>query len=344
MKITKSELSWAVERGLLSTEQAEKLISALTEKNEGKSQFSLGHVIYYLGGMLIISAMSWFMVNQWDVLGGAGICAVSIAYAAIFYLTGSYLWNQKNLKIPGGILVTAGVWMTPLIVYGFQKATGFWGGDSPGAYKDFYVWVKSGWFAMEAATIIVGIIAMRFFKFSFITFPIAFCAWFMSMDIAVIIHGYSYDQFEARRLVTMLFGFVMIGLTYIVDRKFKEDYAFWGYLFGVMAFWGALTCKYSDSEWAKAAYASINVVMIFLSVFLSRRVFIVFGGIGLFTYLSHLASRVFPDSVGFPFALSAMGLLILGLGVLYQKHQAAISARLSASLPEPLKRLRPIER
>jgi hypothetical protein len=41
----------------------------------------------------------------------------------------------------------------------------------------------------------------------------------------------------------------------------------------------------------------------------------------------------------FPFALTVIGLGVIGLGILWQRHEQAIARRLLASLPGPLAEL-----
>lgn len=79
--------------------------------------------------------------------------------------------------------------------------------------------------------------------------------------------------------------------------------------------------------------------MILVGAVLSRRVFAVFGGIGAAGYLGYLADKVFKDSLLFPFALTLIGLGVVYLGILWQRHEASISASLQALLPAPLREL-----
>jgi hypothetical protein len=48
---------------------------------------------------------------------------------------------------------------------------------------------------------------------------------------------------------------------------------------------------------------------------LSRRVFAVFGGLGVAGYLGHLSYSVFSDSMLFPVALTAIGFAVIAAGV-----------------------------
>lgn len=95
----------------------------------------------------------------------------------------------------------------------------------------------------------------------------------------------------------------------------------------------------SDSELGKLAYCGINVLMILIGAVLGRRVFAVFGGLGVAFYLGHLSQKVFKDSLLFPFALSLIGLTIIWLGALWQRREAQLTARLRAFLPGPLREL-----
>ena len=100
-----------------------------------------------------------------------------------------------------------------------------------------------------------------------------------------------------------------------------------------------MTSQDSDSELSKFIYFSINLLMMGIGVLLIRRVFVVFGAIGSSFYLGHLAHTVFKDSWLFPIALSAIGLGVVYLGVMWQKHEAAITARVQGVLPKALQEL-----
>ena len=164
----------------------------------------------------------------------------------------------------------------------------------------------------------------------------------MGMDIVPFLAGdpQSYN-WELRKTVSVYFGLAMTLLAFWVDLRSRasRDYAFWLYLFGVLTFWGGLTSMNSNSELGKLAYFGINVLMILIGAVLGRRVLAVFGGLGVAFYLGHLSQKVFKDSLLFPFALSLIGLAIIGLGVLWQRREAQLSARLRGFLPAPLREL-----
>ncbi len=306
-------------------------------------RFDLVHLLWYAGALIVIGAMGLFSTLAFDQMGGKALAATALVYAMLFALAGHVLWHRRNLRTPGGLLVATAVAMMPLAVYGIQDAMEWWGpGGDPGRYNGFFVWVKSSWLPMEIATVLAGILALRFYPFAFIVAIIAVALWFMSMDLTPWIVG---DDFgwTARRKVSMVFGLAVLALAWIVDvkRSQKQDFAFWLHLCGLLAFWGGLTLSESSSEIGKAIYCLINVALVLLSVFLMRRAYSLFGAIGIAVYLGHLANEVFKNALFFPFVLSFIGILIIAAGLLLHRHRGTLSAWMSNILPHPLKKLRP---
>ena len=317
MRIEQTDLDRAAAEGLVSPAQAQALWAALAARYPTRQGFTLPNVAYYLGALIVIGAMGWFMTEAWERFGGGGIFLIAVAYATGFVLAGRALWNAGR-RIPGGLLVTMAVCMTPLAIYGIERWTGVWPQADPGPYTDFHPLVNGSWLLMEAATIAAGLLALRFVRFPFLTAPIAYALWFMSMDLTPLLVGRTEFSWDERLWVSLWFGLAMLVFAWLLDRLKAADYAFWGYLFGLLAFWGGLSSMESGGELGRLAYGLVNVGLVGLSVVLDRRAFSVFGGVGIFGYLAHLAGVVFKDSLLFPFALAAIGLAIIGLALWFE--------------------------
>jgi hypothetical protein len=356
MKITRHDLQWAASQGVITHRQADD-VWALLERHLGnqaeldgapdrdashRPRFDAAHVAYYFGALLVIGAMGWFMTTAWEAYGGATLMAISVGYAICFVLAGRTLWDQ-GLRTPGGLLFTMAVCMTPLATYGFERAVNLWPQNDPGSYSGFHRWVNGGWFMMEIATIVAGLVAIRFRRFAFLMAPIAFTLWYMSMDLTPLVFGANDYSWHNREWVSVMFGLAMLLTAYLVDLRGKvgEDFAFWGYLFGLLAFWGGLSIMNSTSELSKFEYLLINVALIGLSVLLRQRAFIVFGTMGTMGYIGYLAFRVFQFSLMFPFVLTLIGILVIYLGVLYQRNGKAIESFARSQLPESVQQLVP---
>lgn len=337
MKLTRKSLDQAVEQQIISADQAERLWGFWRSQHANTPQFDFTHVLYYLGGMIAIGAMTLFMNLGWEEFGGWGVFFISLLYAGVG-LWFSRHFADRGLMIPAGICATFAVALTPLAIYGLQQAMGVWPDDSP--YRDYHRYIRWHWLYMELGTLAVGCMVLWRDRYPFLVMPIAVTLWYMSMDLTTMLNGGDYS-WELRKLVSLYCGVLMIGLALWVDirSRFSADYAFWIYLFGVMAFWGGMTLQHSDSELNKFIYCCINLLMIVVGVVLMRRVFVVFGAIGACLYLGHLAQDVFEDSWLFPIALTAIGLLVIYLGVLWQKQEQALTQRARQLLPTALREL-----
>lgn len=338
MEISRADLDAAVARQIVSAEQAAALWKHL---EAGKpARFTGLNVAYYFGALVVIAAMGWLMTLGFQALGPWAVFFIALLYAFVFIRFAARL--QKDMPVPAGLLYTMAVCMTPLAVWGLERGTRFWPDGDPGDYREFFPYVRSSWIWMEAATVVAALVALRRMKFSFLVAPAAVALWFMSMDLAAYLgrHSSSWD-FDLARQVSIGFGLAMIFIAWLADRRTEVDLSFWLYLFGMTAFWGGLSTLESGSEWRRLAYCILNLFFIMLSVALERRVFLVYGALGVNGYLVTLAWRVFEHSVMFPFVLTALGLGIIWTAVKYQRNREPIDLWLSSLIPESLKSLMP---
>jgi len=345
MRIERADLDQAIAQQILTSPQAAALWRLLQSRQPvaagvpapapevPQRRFTGLNVAYYFGALLVIAAMGWLMTLGWESFGGKGIFLIATLYAFFFTMAGLRLLAQPQTRTPGGLLVTMAVCMTPLAVYGLERTTGLWPGADPGNYRGFFPWIRGGWFAMEAATVLAGLIALRKVRFPFLVAPIALVLWFMSMDaLPALFHAQPWDGDIARR-ISIAFGLALLFIAFQVDHRTEEDYAFWLYFFGMISFWGAVTSMQSHGELSKLLYCAMNLGFVVLSVLLRRRVFLVFGAVGVNAYLGHLAWRVFAHSLIFPFVLTLLGLGIIAAAVYYQRHRAAIELRIEGWVP-----------
>jgi hypothetical protein len=337
MHVNRHQLQAASAKGLLTEQQAEQLWRFLGEQGEHTPGFRFAHILYYLGGMIAIGAMTLFMNLGWESFGGWGLFFIALAYAGAGLWLTEFLLNRRGLPIPAGIAAAFVVALTPLAVYALQMALGFWAEGR--TYHEFHTAIDWRWLLMELATLAIGAVLLWRYRLPFMVMPIAVTLWYMSMDLSPFLFGVEDQAWEMRKHVSLWFGFAMLVLAVWVDIRSRQekDYPFWLYLFGVMAFWGGLSAMKSDSELGKFLYLCINLAMIACGALLSRRVFVVFGGLGAAGYVGHLAYDVFKDSVWFPFVLTFIGFAVVVLGIAWQRHEEKISARLRGLLPAPVR-------
>src|SRR5438132_154409 len=288
--LSREDIDRAAAEGVLSATDADQLVSwACGERSrnliardsprsapERSKGFNLVMVLYYFGAMLMISACAWFLGDKWDSLGASGICMTTITYMAV--ATGIGWWLRRRCYlIGGGLLITVAVCLTPLLTYSIEEMIGWWPAQDPGSYADFYPMIHGSWIVMELATIVAAIVALRFVHFGFLTAPLAFLFWFLSMDLTGLIYKQNYVDLSKGQwvsvgvgLFTMLVGFV---LDFVLRRQRDagtEDFAFWCYLFGLAAFWGGLTAAGAGSEPKRFAYLLVNLALIGIAIRIER--------------------------------------------------------------------------
>ena len=251
MQISKDNFYSVGQHSGMSTESLDRFWDALATHEGQAANSPFVTYLYYVGALIVIGAMTLFMGIAWESFGGLGIFMIAAIYALVFVKWGKASWDKPGLRVPAGLSITMAVCMPPLAIYGIEQFLGWWPTDEPEKYADFYRWVRSQWVFMEIGTIVAGIIALSYFRFPFIMAPIAFCAWYLSMDIAPFIFGKG-SSFNLNLWITMIFGFVMMVIGFVLDRRADEDYGFWNYLFGGIAFWccvGGLL--FNESELAR---------------------------------------------------------------------------------------------
>ncbi|EIJ43171.1 putative membrane protein (DUF2157) [Beggiatoa alba B18LD] len=338
MQISQQDITEAVRQGIIDARQADNLWQFLTSRPQLQPQFTFANIAYYLGAFLVLCAMAWFLSQAWALFGSIGIIGIAVLYALLFILFGRVCWRNPQQQVAGGLLFTLAVCMTPLAIFGLYQFL------TQHGYDTFLLNEVDIW--MAVGTIIVGVIMLKFVAFPFLTAPIAVACWFLSIDlIPTLLAGDNALSWQIERMITLYFGIMMLLGSYLVDRRTRADYAFWGYLFGMLAFWVSLTLILMDSsQEQRVIYLIVNLSLLILSVLLQRKVFVIFGALGVLIYVGHLSYKVFADSILFPFVLTFIGLGVIYLGVQYQRYASVIGHKIQENLPISLKSLLPSQR
>ncbi len=306
-------------------------------------RFSFTYVLYYFGGMVAIGAMTLFMTLGWQRFGNGGLLAIALGYLLASLKVADHL-KARHLVTPAGILATLAVCLVPLAVFALQGALGLWPPGGPQSYRAYHELIDWRWLTLEFATLAAGAVMLWRYRLPFMAMPIAVTIWYLYMDLTNALmqnHGF---EWEFTRDMSLLFGLATCCIAMWVDVRsrraqgeWRQDFAFWLYIFGAIMFWGGLSLRSSGSELAKLGYGLLNAGLVFWGAAIGRRVFTILGALGVAGYLGYLSHRVFQDSLLFPFALTLLGLAVVGLGIWWQRHEHAIEQRLSGWLPAGLR-------
>jgi hypothetical protein len=355
MNIKREDFVAAADQGILQHDQVEPLVIFLQQhkKKQGIAdtpRFSGTHVLYYLGGLLAISAASLFATLAVEAMGMTALLALTLLYA--FCAIGAATWFEKHgLAVPASIFATLAIALVPLAVFALQHVLGFWDeGGNAQHYQDYHMWIDWRWIVMELSTLLAGVLMLIRFRYPFLVLPIALTLWYLGMDVVPAIFlrvgvdntdWFSGTGFELRKTITLVFGLLMLLLAFFVDLRSRhgKDFAFWLYLFGLLTFWGALSSMGSGQLSGKLIYLLLNFFLVFIGAVLVRRTFAVFGGSGIMMVLGDLSWNLFQNSFAFVVVLTLLGFVLIGLGVWWSKHEAEISSNFRNILPKDLREL-----
>lgn len=347
LRVTQSDLAWAASEGHITHKQSLALWAALLARAGGvtapaasktkTASFEMSHLLYYGGAAIMLFALTIGLLQFVGNIGGAGIATITGLYGVGFACAGAYLWQRPDLKTVGGIFAALAVAMVPLTVLGIEHASGM-----------FDRWDRIAGFRqhvpMEIATIAASLIALRYIRFGLLTAPLALASYFLMMDIAWVTID---PAARIESYLTMLFGAVLMAGAFFADMRTRHseyDFGFWGYLFGGTAFWlglNWLTWWTTGGEATQLIYLGVNAALLVVSVLVSRGLLTAYGTLGVAAYLFHLTWEVFQNSQAFPFALAAVGLGMIVVGIAYTKNRARIEGAIRGAVPESLRQYLP---
>ncbi len=335
ISISRADLDWASSQGLLPSNQASSLWDALVARTSTntESKFDLANLAYYGGASIVLIAMAIFMALITAQYQTPALIGTSFAYILAFVGLGYHLFFRKGMTVPGGLMFTLAVSLTPVLLFGILSLNGANNLNS------------STELLLEVATIAASVIALTFVRFPFLTMPLFAALWFMSMTVTSMVgnHG-SFFWGNDQLVVSMIFGAAMTAMSFAVDRRTKEDFSFWGYLFGVSSFWLSLTFLDKGGQLGMLAYFAVNLGLLLASVLIQRRIFLTAGALGSTGYLMYLSYDIFQNSMAFPIVLSAIGVGVIFLGITYHKNKQRVDDFILRSLPSSLTRSLPRNR
>lgn len=336
----------AADLGLLHYGQIDPLLHFLeqSDKKFGRTRFNTTTLLMYLGALLAIVACSLFSTLAVKKWGMPMLLDMSLIY--LMFAVSIAIWlGQRGQAMASGIFATLSIALVSLSVFALQHVLGFWEPVSHAAhYQEVYHGLDGRWLSIELATLLASALMLRGFRYGFLVMPLALTLWYMSMDILppllmqADLSMWSASAWLLRKKICLVFGLLMLLLALLVDLRFhtEKDYGYWLYLFGTMSFWGALSTLVDGSLSAKLLFLALNFVMILVAALLARRVFAVFGGIGMVMVLGDLSWNLFKDSFTFMVVLILLGFSLIAAGIWWSKHEQIICRKLRQLLPSSL--------
>jgi len=328
-QLSGADLDEWVNHGLITSDQAAAIRHHLAEHGAvagrggsapRRGGLNLLTIAAYFGAFLLVLAYTLYVGLQWEQLSYLVRAVIAAVTIAVFCMAGELLRRNQYITA-GNLLIFAGVGVVPLLVHTLFGAAQIWP-EEP-AYGEFYRRVVlPQWIAMELAGIAAALVAVWVTRFPLITLHIAVWTWFLSMDLARWAFGSTGWMWDDReRLVGAVAGVAMLGAGVVLQWRTVRDYSLWLYLAGHVALLinlGTLALDRGQDIYG-LTFLAIHVGFVAASVWLQRRIVLVFGALGCFIYVTYLALSVFEGALGFVVAVGVIGLLLLLGTVAYQR-------------------------
>lgn len=269
---------------------------------------SIAEVISYVGGTIVVLGIAIFIGQHWSTLNVTTRILSTFGSGIAAYIVGALLIRYEKFSLPGQVFFFISALTTPVgISIAFDNA---------------------GWDMGSSATqsILSGILFFTYLcsylifkKNIFTIFNIVFGSWlFFSLTDFFIVKGslFPHWKFNEYRVLALGLSYVLLG--YYFSGASRDALARWLYAIGVLSF---LTAALALGGWSpnqdiiwELLFPGICFCVIFLSVYIKSRSFLISGSLFLIAYFLKITAEYFAESLGWPLALVLLGLGLILLG------------------------------
>ncbi|MDD4628908.1 MAG: hypothetical protein PHE68_06015 [Candidatus Peribacteraceae bacterium] len=298
-------------RNLLTEEEVLGAVRRRAAKGpRGLEHVKLTEVLYYLGGFIIILGIVILLGQNWELLNSFTRILVTLGSGVAAYIVG-ILFQQKDysqkLTIPffflSAVILPIGLFVT------FNEA---------GIQTD-----DAGINTVISGILLATFLASYFLlkRTIFLLFSIIFGTWLFFAFTSFLFGGNPALgwRFYAYRVLATGLTFILLGHSF---RTMKRESALTGLLFGFGIF-GFLGAALALGGWTpeqsmiwELVFPGIVFAVIFLSIPLKSKSFLIIGALYLMAYIIKITSEYFSQSFGWPLSLVILGFLLIGIGFL----------------------------
>ena len=273
------------------------------------NHLKLADILYYIGGAIVFLGITFMVSQNWDMFSPGLRIFITLGSMVAAFIVGAVLMRYENFaRVSQAFFLISGL-LTPLAVEVTLKEIGMDLGSNS--------------VQLFATLLMSGIFLSGFFYFKqtiLLFFSIAFLTAVFHFIVSLIV-GDNLSYSDADKV--WQYQFLVIGLAYMAlgyYLKATTQKALTGvlYSFGCLFSLGSAMILGGWSPNQNAFWELIYPVLvfgvIFASVYLKSRSFLVFGTIFLIGYIFKLTGEYFSSGLGWPLALVLAGFAIMGVG------------------------------
>lgn len=299
--ISREELEHAYEQGL-------------GVSSEGTKKFKIANLLFYIGGGIIILAISILIAQNWDSFNDATKVISTFGIGIMVYFLALFFSRDSKLNVLSAALYFISAAVIPI-----------------GLGVIFYL---AGFdFESSSTHVIISALLFVFYLSSFLVlkkdififFSTIFGTWlFFSLTnmIGEDLFAIS-ESFIKYRILFVFLTYLLLG--YNFDKQNKTGLREFFYIVGIFGFLGSAMVLGGWQPSQNIFWESIFPFLVFgtliLSIYLKSRAFLVAGSLFLVGYIGKITAEYFSESLGWPLALLIAGVLLIGLsyGFFYLK-------------------------
>src|SRR3989339_140215 len=295
-QLTKEELLGVYDRSI-STDKQQTL----------NKQSRISNILYYIGGGIVFLGVCIFIGTNWSELNDLTKIIATLGTSVMMYYSGVLLTRYKNLERICDAFYFLAALVAPLGIFVTMDIAGIDTGTA-GCHT-----------VIAAILLVVNLVSYNIDKRNvFFVFSVIFGSWlFFSLTIFMI-GGRPFSDWNFVKYRWLVAGLSHMILGYALRDTDKKGLTRYLYGFGVVEFLTAALCLggYTPNQnvfW-ELIFPGLTFGIIFLSVYLRSRSFLIFGTLYLMFYLFKITGEYFTSGFGWAFSLIIVGFALMGIG------------------------------
>ncbi len=274
-----------------------------------KTQMNLSEIMYYLGGAIVFLGISVLAYQNWDSFSSSLRILVTLGSSIACFITASLLNRYEGFKkLSQAFFLISGM-LAPLgLNVAFKESEIDINSDTIQLLIYLiltFIFFGSLWLFRQTILLFFGIV-----------FATGFFHFIINLLVGQNLQASDYTKIWEYRIFVGGLAWMILGY-YFRQTSYK---AITGalYALGVLAFLGSAMAlggwQPEQNAFWELIYPLLVFGVIFLSVYVKSKIFLIFGSLFLIGYILKLTGEYFSSGLGWPLALVLAGLVIMGVG------------------------------
>jgi hypothetical protein len=283
----------AREHNLSADDVAAVLGSPAGEAVSGRGRGVLVHVLGALGGTFVFAGIGVFIALQWSDLNSAARVLVTLGSGiAVFTLAWMAVRDPRFEKAAPALFLAAAALEPAGMLVAFNEFGA--GGD--------WRWAGLVTTGAMAAQFIAAFAALERSTLLFLSILFGTLFWWSALDLM--------DADDT--LIALVMGASMLLAAVGADRSRRSEITPFWYFAGAAAFlWGFFDMV--EGSVLEITFLAVAAGFVYASAVLHTRTLLAVATLAILGYTAYFTGEHFVDSVGWPLALVAFGLVLIGL-------------------------------